>query len=69
MHIRDGETELFTISPESLGLSRATKAHVPWSGVEDELRALGSALRGEDSPVKDLILYNAALRLWQAVPA
>ena len=64
VRVRDGETEEFKVPPESLGLSRATKAHIPWNGPEDELRSLGSALRGEDGPVKDLILYNAALRLW-----
>ncbi len=37
---------------------------LPWDGPEDELRSLGSALCVEDRPVKDLILYNAALRLW-----
>ena len=64
VRIRDGETEEFTISPDLLGLSRATKAHVSWNGEVDELRMLGSALQGEDGPVKDLVLYNAALRLW-----
>lgn len=64
VRIRDGETEEFRIPPESLGLSRATKAHVPWHGEVDEFRLLSSVLRGEDGPVKDLILYNAALRLW-----
>lgn len=62
--VRNGETEEFKISPESLGLSRATKARVPWDGLEEELRSLRAALHGEDGPVRDLILYNAALRLW-----
>ncbi|CAN5910378.1 N/A [soil metagenome] len=64
VRVRYGEIEEFTISPESLGLSRATKAHIPWTGPIDEARALRSALEGNDGPVKDLILYNAALRLW-----
>lgn len=62
--VRDGETEEFEVTPESLGLSRATKAHVPWNGSENELGSLESALYGEDGPVKDLVLYNAALRMW-----
>ena len=64
VRIRDGEAEEFRISPETLGLSRATKAHIPWNWPEDELRMLRSTLAGEDGPVRDLILYNAALRLW-----
>jgi hypothetical protein len=60
----EGEVEEFRISPESVGLSRATKAHIPWSGPEDEARLLLNTLDGEEGPVRYLILYNAALRLW-----
>ena len=49
-----------------MGLSRATPAQISWNGPEDESRRLLGALDGEDGPVKDLILYNAALRLWMA---
>jgi anthranilate phosphoribosyltransferase len=58
--------EEFRVPPESLGLSRATKANVPWEDPEDEAWRLLSALNGEKGPVGDLILYNAALRLWVA---
>lgn len=64
--VRDGRLEELKVSPESLGLSRATRADVPWNGPEDEARRVLGALEGEDGPVKDLILYNAALRLWMA---
>ncbi|MDX6379827.1 MAG: anthranilate phosphoribosyltransferase [Rubrobacteraceae bacterium] len=60
------EVEELRIQPESLGLSRATKAHIPWKGEEDEARCLLGALAGEEGAVHDLILYNAALRLWVA---
>lgn len=62
--VRDGGCEEFRIDPGRLGLSRATRAHLPWSGPEDEARRLRAALDGEEGPVRDLILYNAALRLW-----
>lgn len=64
--VNDGAAEEFSISPESLGLSRATRGHVPWRSPEDEARRVRGALYGEDGPVRDLILYNAALRLWVA---
>lgn len=64
--VKDGAREEFKLDPENLGLSRATRAHVPWNGPEDEARRLRGALDGEVGPVKDLILYNAALRLWMA---
>lgn len=64
--VRDGTRKEFKVDPESLGLSRATRAHVFWNGPEDEARRLLGALDGEEGPVRDLILYNAALRLWMA---
>lgn len=62
----DGEVKEFRNYPESLGLPRATKAHITWRGAEDESRRLLAALGGKDGPVKELILYNAALRLWMS---
>jgi anthranilate phosphoribosyltransferase len=64
--VKNGRIEEFRILPESLGLSRATKANVPWKGPEDEARHLLFALRGEEGAVSNLIIYNAALRLWVA---
>lgn len=64
--VRDGGIEELRIAPESLGLSRATRAQIPWNGPEDEAGRLRAALGGEEGPVRDLILYNAALRLWVA---
>lgn len=66
VRVRNGEMEEFRVSPESLGLQRATKAHITWRDEEDEARQLLGALSGEEGPVHDLVLYNAALRLWVA---
>ncbi|HET7478922.1 MAG TPA: hypothetical protein VFJ72_05330 [Rubrobacteraceae bacterium] len=69
VRIRDGEVEEFSVEPESLGLIRATKAHIPWRNEEDETRNLLAALGGAGAePVRALILYNAALRLWMGAP-
>lgn len=64
--VRDGGIEELRIPPRSLGLSRVTRSHIPWSGPEDEAERLSAALGGEEGPVGDLVLYNAALRLWVA---
>jgi anthranilate phosphoribosyltransferase len=64
--VRNGKIEEFQIPPQSLGLDRATKANIPWKDEEDEACRLLDALTGEEGPVSDLILYNAALRLWVA---
>ena len=63
--VREGEIEEFTVEPGTLGLKRATRVHIPWRGSEDEKDGLNAVLSGggEDA-VRDLILYNAALRLW-----
>lgn len=66
VRVRDGEMEEFRVSAESLGLQRATKAHITWRDEEDEARQLLDALAGEEGTVRDLVLYNAALRLWVA---
>ena len=66
VRVRNGETEEFRISPESIGLSRTTKSHVPWRDADDEARNVLAALGDEEGPARRLILYNAALRLWAA---
>lgn len=67
IRVRGDELEEFTVAPESLGLTRATKAHIPWEGPEREKESLLAALGGGGAaPVRALILYNAALRLWMA---
>lgn len=64
--ISRSRSETHQIEPESLGLGRATKTDVPWRGMENEAGQVREALGGERGPVLDLILYNAALRLWVA---
>jgi anthranilate phosphoribosyltransferase len=66
VRVRNGKTEEFRVSPDSVGLSRATRADIPWKSTEDEIGYSLAALEGEAGPVGDLILYNAALRLWTA---
>lgn len=66
VRMSSGETEEFRVSPDSVGLSRATRADIPWKSAEDETSRSLAALEGEAGPVRDLILYNAALRLWTA---
>lgn len=64
--LQHGKLEEFRVNPSDLGLTRSTRSHVPWNGPDDESRRLLSALNGEEGPIKDLILYNATLRLWMA---
>ena len=66
VRVRNARTEVFGVSPESVGLPKVTRAQIPWDGPEDEARRVLGALGGREGPVGALILYNAALRLWVA---
>jgi anthranilate phosphoribosyltransferase len=66
VRVRPGGFEELRVRPESLGLSRTTRAHIPWKGTQDEGQAVLEALEGGRGPVRNLLLYNAALRLWAA---
>lgn len=66
IRVRGGKTEELRVAPESVGLPQATRAQAPWKDPEDEAGRILGALGGEEGPVKSLILYNAALRLWMA---
>jgi anthranilate phosphoribosyltransferase len=63
VRVRPGGFEELHVRPESLGLPRTTRAHIPWKGAQDESRSVLEALGGEWGPVRNLLLYNAALRL------
>lgn len=64
--VRDGEKRRLEIDPASLGLGSVLRSDIPWRGEADEARSLEAVLTGETGPVTDLILYNAALRVWMA---
>lgn len=66
VRVRSGELEEMSVQPESLGLPRTTRSHIPWKGARDEARSVLEALAGGRGPVRNLLVYNAALRLWAA---
>jgi anthranilate phosphoribosyltransferase len=66
VRVEGEEVEEFRLEPASLGLSRVTRSEVPWKGPEDEARRLLSALEGKEARLGELLVYNAALRLWVA---
>ena len=66
VRVRPGGIQEQSVQPESLGLPRTTRAHVPWKGARDEAGRVLEALDGRQGPVRNLLVYNAALRLWTA---
>lgn len=63
VRVEGGVIREFRVAPAQVGLRPATKSDVPWNGPEDEAHRLEATLGGERGPVRDLILYNAGLRL------
>lgn len=61
--VQNGQAWETSVSPESLGLRKVSRSELPAPDEEGEHPAW-SALMGEPGPVRDVILYNAALRIW-----
>jgi anthranilate phosphoribosyltransferase len=61
--LRDGAIELFTVTPEEAGLSRADFADLRGGDAAHNALALRSVLAGEKSPYRDIVLMNAAAAL------
>lgn len=52
-----------TVHPEKLDLRKATRSDVP-APAAGEVHPARAVLQGEPGPLRDMILYNAALRIW-----
>ena len=57
---RNGAVRLFTITPEAVGLPRASVADLRGGGPEHNAAALTALLAGARGPYRDIVLLNAA---------
>lgn len=57
---RDGQTRLFTVTPEAVGLPRASLADITGGAPPQNAQALRQLLAGEAGPYRDIVLLNAA---------
>ena len=57
---RDGAVRLFRITPEAVGLPRASLDDLRGGEPVDNARALRALLEGEHGPYRDIVLLNAA---------
>jgi len=57
---RDGQVRLFRISPEAVGLPRATLADLAGGAPAENAQALRDLLAGAAGPYRDIVLINAA---------
>jgi len=60
---RDGQVRLFKITPEAVGLPRATLADLQGGTPDENAVALTRLLDGELGPYRDIVLLNAAAAL------
>jgi len=64
--LRDGEVVQYTISPEKLGLSRASHSVLHAGSVEESRDKIHHALQGKGGAVQDIVLLNSAAGLYAA---
>lgn len=57
---RDGQVRLFRITPEAVGLPRASLADLTGGPPAENARALRELLAGAKGPYRDIVLLNAA---------
>lgn len=61
--VRAGEVTSTTVTPESVGLARATLEDIAVGGPDENAEAARSVLEGRPGPVRDMVLLNAAAGL------
>ena len=61
--LKDGNIYNFAVTPEDLGLSRASASDVQGQSIEDNLAAMNGVLSGERGPARDIVLLNASAAL------
>ena len=61
--LRNGQIREYEVSPEELGLPAATAADLHGGSADQNAAKIRAALAGEDGPVRDIILLNAAAAL------
>ncbi|MBI2369917.1 MAG: anthranilate phosphoribosyltransferase [Deltaproteobacteria bacterium] len=64
--VRDGEVKTYVVTPEELGLPRATLAELQGGDVKENAEIILSILRGAPGPKRDIVLMNAAAALMAA---
>jgi anthranilate phosphoribosyltransferase len=58
--LRDGQVRLFTVTPEAVGLPRASLADLTGGDPKANAEAMRRLLAGEKGPYRDIVLLNAA---------
>jgi len=59
-HVKDGEISTFILTPEEVGLTRATPETIRGGNAAENARIIREILDGHKSPRRDIVLLNAA---------
>ena len=62
----NGKVNTFTIEPEDFGIKRAKMEDLRGADIKQNTKMLLDALRGEDGPVRDIVVLNAAAGIFAA---
>jgi anthranilate phosphoribosyltransferase len=63
VEVLDGSTRRFEVTPEEVGLERATREQIAVGGPGENAEAAEGLLRGERGAVRDMVVLNAAAGL------
>ena len=58
--VKDGQVSAGTVMPEEVGLPRVTTDQIPGGGPEESAEILRRLLQGEEGPLRQVVLLNAA---------
>ena len=61
--LKDGQVDIFQVTPEEAGLPRAEPADLKGGSPENNARAMTAMLAGEKGAFRNVVLYNAAASL------
>jgi anthranilate phosphoribosyltransferase len=61
--MKNGTIYSYSVTPEDLGLSRASADAIRGGSVEDNVVAMNRVLSGEKGPARDVVLLNSAAAL------
>ena len=60
VELKNGEIKQFVITPEEVGIKRASMAQIRGGSGDHNAKALTALLEGEKGPYRDIVLMNAA---------
>lgn len=64
--LRDSRIEVYTLTPERFGLSRAPLSWLAVDTAEDSLRMMQGVFEGVPGPARDIVLVNAGAAIYAA---